>query len=48
MNNKKKIIFSVISIIVAFIMIFVGIYRNEYDDYYRKAIMICMQCIGIG
>lgn len=48
MNNKKKRIFPVISIIVALIMIFAGIYRNEYDDYYRKAIMICMQCIGIG
>ena len=34
MKNKKQIIISIISIIIASIMIFVGISRKEYNAYY--------------
>ncbi len=25
-----------------------GFVTQQYDDIYRKAIMICLECIGIG
>ena len=29
-------------------MIAVGIFRQEYEIVFRKAVRICMECIGIG
>lgn len=25
-----------------------GLYYEQFADFYRKAIMICLECIGIG
>ena len=47
-GKTKKKVFSIIFIILALILIFVGINKKEYENYYRKAINICTQCIGIG
>lgn len=35
---------------VIFSVVFLGIgfYRGELTDIYRKAVMICLECIGIG
>ena len=46
-NKKRKICF-VILIILALILVFVGINKEEYSKYYKKAINICTQCVGIG
>ena len=47
-SNKKSKIFSVIFVVLALILCFVGINKEEYNKYFRKAINICTQCIGIG
>jgi hypothetical protein len=26
----------------------VGAYRDQFSDIFRKAVMICLECIGIG
>lgn len=35
-------------IVVAAVFIYVGIVRGEHDQVLKKAIAICMECIGIG
>ena len=30
------------------VMMAVGIFRHEYEIVFRKAVRICMECIGIG
>ena len=46
--NKKSKILSVIFVVLALILCFVGINKGEYKKYFQKAINICTQCIGIG
>lgn len=29
-------------------LLLLGFFREDFITYYRKAIMICMECIGIG
>lgn len=46
-KQRKKIFqFCLIILGVAFIML--GIYFSQPLDIFRKAIFICMECIGIG
>lgn len=35
-------------LIISVLFIFVGIYRNEVGVVLKKAINICLECIGIG
>lgn len=47
MKNKRFIItLWLIVLSVAFIII--GAARDEHIDMMRKAVMICLECIGIG
>ncbi|AQU10117.1 CD1871A family CXXC motif-containing protein [Clostridioides difficile] len=43
-DNKKSI--SIIAISIIFIAL--GTYRGETNTVLTKAIMICLECIGIG
>ncbi len=43
-NNKTA--FAVIVIGIAFLAI--GVWRGEVETVFRKAINICMECIGLG
>nr|MBQ8252838.1 hypothetical protein [Lachnospiraceae bacterium] len=47
MTEKKfpKWLFGVSIGLLLFVM---GFVTRQYDDIYRKAIMICLECIGIG
>ena len=47
MTEKKfpKWLFGVSIGLLLFVM---GFVTKQYDDIYRKAIMICLECIGIG
>ena len=47
-EKPKKKVFSIIFIVLALILIFVGINKKEYEIYFRKAVNICTQCIGRG
>ena len=35
-------------IITAAVFIFIGIQRGEAGEIMRKAVMVCLECIGIG
>ncbi|EGT2202906.1 TPA: hypothetical protein KOP60_002682 [Clostridioides difficile] len=43
-NNKTGISI----IVISFIFIVLGTYRGESNTVLTKAIMICLECIGIG
>lgn len=45
-KTKNILAFSVIAIGILFIC--VGVYRNEIEVVLRKAVNICLECIGIG
>jgi hypothetical protein len=47
-EKPKNKVFSIIFIVLALILILVGINQKEYEIYFRKAVNICTQCIGIG
>lgn len=44
---KQKIIKSIIFAVAAAFIV-VGIARGDYADTLHKAIIICLECIGIG
>ena len=33
---------------IGIILLLIGAYQEQFTDIYRKAIMICLECIGIG
>lgn len=44
----KKKIAAILVIILALGLTFLGIYRGEVAVVLKKAVNICMECIGIG
>lgn len=39
---------SILVLVVGIAFIIYGVYRNEVDTVFTKAIKVCMECIGIG
>lgn len=37
-----------IGVVLGGLFLVVGFYGGQLEDIYRKAIMICLECIGIG
>lgn len=35
-------------IMIGIVFILIGIYRNEVNTVYAKAIKLCLECVGIG
>ena len=33
---------------IGVLMLMLGAYYDQFADIYRKAVMICLECIGIG
>ncbi len=48
MNNKKRLVLQMIILMIAFLMIVYGIYREEVSIIWNKAVNICLECIGLG
>lgn len=48
MSEKKKNIIAVSVIVLGIAFVILGIYRGEIDVVLRKAVNICLECIGIG
>lgn len=47
-RNSKNIPKWVWGVSVGLLLLVAGFASQQYDDIYRKAIMICLECIGIG
>ena len=48
MNKKKIKPFQWILLGLGIVFLLTGIFLGDLSDIYRKAIFICMECIGIG
>ena len=48
MSERKKSIIAVSVIVLGIAFLAFGIYRGEVDVVLRKAVNICLECIGIG
>lgn len=47
-KNIRKIPAWCIGLCTGILLLAIGIYHDQLADIYRKAIMICLECIGIG
>lgn len=48
MTEKKRRVIAGICIVCGVVFIGAGTVRGESDTVFRKAVNICMECIGIG
>lgn len=39
---------TVILLLIGLIFVAVGVWRGEVETVFRKAVTICMECIGLG
>lgn len=46
MNGRRCIQAALLLLAIGFILL--GIFRGEAEAVFRKAIIICMECIGLG
>jgi len=47
----KNIITNILSFVILIsgvVLMIIGIFRGEPEDIMRKAIVVCLECIGIG
>lgn len=47
-RNSKKIPKWIWGVSAGLFLLVAGFATQQYDDIYNKAIMICLECIGIG
>ena len=48
-NSKIiNIIMPTVILLAGFVMMIVGIWRGELEMIFRKAVVVCLECIGIG
>lgn len=38
----------VAGVTIGVVFLMVGLWQDQFADIYRKAVMICLECIGIG
>ena len=49
MENKKRAwVMPVVLIAIGIAFLLVGIYNGEMTEVFKKATVICLECIGIG
>lgn len=48
MQKRKRCLWAWSVLIAGAMFIIIGIARGEMDVVLRKAIMVCLECIGIG
>ncbi|MCR4705806.1 MAG: hypothetical protein K5641_07060 [Lachnospiraceae bacterium] len=47
MERSKRII-RITLLLAGFVMLLMGIVAGGYRDIWTKAVMVCMECVGIG
>lgn len=47
-SEKKRRLLRIALFATAAVFIIVGVFRGDNDSIFRKAVFICMECIGIG
>jgi len=48
LNKTVHIILPVVILLVGVTLMILGIVRGETQEIFRKAIRVCLECIGIG
>ncbi|MGI5928267.1 CD1871A family CXXC motif-containing protein [Pseudoflavonifractor sp.] len=48
MSFLKQNKFAFILLLVGVVFVAIGVWRGEAETVFRKAINICMECIGLG
>jgi len=49
LNNKiKNLPLGIIGLCIGVLFLVIGTVNGQLEEVYRKAIMICLECIGIG
>ncbi len=48
MTVFKRNRWAVVLLVLAVVFLAVGVGRGEAETVYRKAVQICMECIGLG
>ena len=46
--KRRRILLPIIVLLVSVAFIAIGIFRNEVAVVLKNAVMICLECIGIG
>lgn len=46
--KRCKVPMWIIGVMIGVLCLVMGYGRNEFADIYRKAVMVCLECIGIG
>lgn len=47
-NPRKKLSLWIVGVGIGALFLLLGAFDHQFTDIYRKAIMICLECIGIG
>lgn len=47
-SARKCFPFWIIGMAIGVLFLAIGIYEKQLSEIYRKAVMICLECIGIG
>lgn len=47
-NRMKRVPFWAVGLTLGVLFLILGLVGEQLEDIYRKAVMICLECIGIG
>ncbi|MBQ3544754.1 MAG: hypothetical protein IJA34_07205 [Lachnospiraceae bacterium] len=47
-NDKRSLKIWPFTLVIGIVFLFIGINDGQLEDIYKKAVMICLECIGIG
>jgi len=45
---RRKFPWWIVGVSIGVLFLVIGFFEQQFTDIYRKAVMICLECIGIG